>query len=391
MRKQGVKGWLKDDITNRGVTAWALSGMLLAFYVILYWGGSHVGPIPIPDLMGGMASSLSRLFGLVPAGQSAAEYCPQHYCLNKWTIYGFIYTVAIVVGGIYVASKYRHNAYQLVRTSVVVFVQISLAFSIPEILKFFQEPGFLFSYLWPLEIKNLYPSTLSDAPLYFAVWSVVASLIITPILAVLYGKRWYCSWVCGCGGLANTAGEPFRHLTPTSSSSWKFEKVAVHSVLILAFLVTGLLVASSFVGDQYQQFHAFATGLKNFYGFAVVMILSGIAGVVVYPIGGTRFWCRYFCPMAALLGLLQKFGRFRITVKDKMCISCGLCSKYCEMGIDVRAYAQADEDFTRAACVGCGLCEEVCPRGVLHLENKWDQDPQELTVSSLLSESYKDP
>ncbi|MFB6352038.1 MAG: 4Fe-4S binding protein, partial [Bradymonadaceae bacterium] len=69
--------------------------------------------------------------------------------------------------------------------------------------------------------------------------------------------------------------------------------------------------------------------------------------------------------------------------------SCGMCSTYCEMGIDVRAYAQANEDFTRAACVGCGLCEEVCPRGVLHLENKWDKDPQELTMGSLIEESYK--
>jgi hypothetical protein len=26
-------------------------------------------------------------------------------------------------------------------------------------------------------------------------------------------KRWYCSWVCGCGGLAETAGDSFRHQT----------------------------------------------------------------------------------------------------------------------------------------------------------------------------------
>ncbi|RME22207.1 MAG: FeS-binding protein, partial [Candidatus Zixiibacteriota bacterium] len=69
---------------------------------------------------------------------------------------------------------------------------------------------------------------------------------------------------------------------------------------------------------------------------------------------------------------IQKFGRFRITVKPDMCISCGNCSTYCEMGIDVRAYAQTNRSFKRAACVGCGLCAHVCPRGVLKLENKWD-------------------
>jgi len=389
VRKQGFGGWLKDDITNRGATAWALSGMLLSFYLMLYWGGQEIAGIPVPNYVAGLSTAVNELL-FVPAGTAAGAYCGGgNYCITKWTLYGFLYTVAIVGGGAYVVSKYRHNSYQIVRTSVVMVVQISLAFSIPEILRFFQEPAYFLSYLWPLEIKNLYPGTLEQAPLYVTVWMVFGSVIFTPVMGILYGKRWYCSWVCGCGGLANTAGEPFRHLTPTSRNSWKFEQVAIHSVLALALVTTGLVGASYAVGENYPQFRALASTIQNFYGFAVVTMLSGILGVVLYPIGGTRVWCRYFCPMAALLGLLQKFGRFRITVKDDMCISCGLCSKYCEMGIDVRSYAQSNEDFTRAACVGCGLCEEVCPRGVLHLENKWDKDPQEVSFSDLARESYK--
>ncbi len=64
-----------------------------------------------------------------------------------------------------------------------------------------------------------------------------------------------------------------------------------------------------------------------------------------------------------------------------MCISCGLCSKYCEMGIDVRSYAQANQSFTRAACVGCGMCAEVCPRGVLALESRWAKDPHQRSLA----------
>jgi len=73
--------------------------------------------------------------------------------------------------------------------------------------------------------------------------------------------------------------------------------------------------------------------------------------------------------MAAMLGLIQKWGRFQVTVKKDMCISCGNCSTYCEMGIDVRQYAMSNQSFTRASCVGCGMCAQVCPRGVLKLEN----------------------
>ena len=123
------------------------------------------------------------------------------------------------------------------------------------------------------------------------------------------------------------------------------------------------------VGPQYPAFSHIAFKVQEWYGFVVGAILSGIAGVVLYPLLGTRVWCRFFCPMAAILGLVQKFGRFRITVKDNMCISCGNCSTYCEMGIDVRSYAQSNQSFKRASCVGCGMCAHVCPRGVLKLEN----------------------
>jgi polyferredoxin len=95
-----------------------------------------------------------------------------------------------------------------------------------------------------------------------------------------------------------------------------------------------------------------------------------VVGVGFYPLLGSRVWCRFFCPQAAILGLFQRFfSRFRITTNGGQCISCGNCSTYCEMGIDVRAYAQRGANVVRASCVGCGICAAVCPRGVLKLEN----------------------
>ena len=110
--------------------------------------------------------------------------------------------------------------------------------------------------------------------------------------------------------------------------------------------------------------------LRNAYGFAIGAIFSGVVGVGFYPLLGSRVWCRFGCPMAAVLGLQQRFfSRFRITTNGGQCISCGNCSTYCEMGIDVRSYAQRGESIVRASCVGCGICAAVCPRGVLKLEN----------------------
>ncbi len=347
MIRPGRWNRLTHDITHRGVSAWALSALLSGFYVVLYFTEWLTDP--------------AKSIGLG----------------SKWTLYGLLYTIAIVGGGIYVIRKYKHNRYQIVRTCVVMFIQVVLAFAVPHILAFFHQPEYYFSYLWPLKLDYFVPGIIFNHPLPFILYSFLGSLLMVPLLGVFFGKRWYCSWVCGCGGLANTAGDPLRHLTSKSSNSWKFEKAAIHTVLGLCIALTALLFITWGVGSKHPELSHFTYKFQALYGFVVISMLSGVIGVGLYPLGGTRVWCRNFCPMAAMLGLVQKFGRFQVTVKKNMCISCGLCSKYCEMGIDVRSYAQANTSFTRASCVGCGLCAEVCPRGVLKLENVRRPAPQE--------------
>lgn len=206
--------------------------------------------------------------------------------------------------------------------------------------------------------------------MFFLIFGIVMFLVISPILTYFYGKRWYCSWVCGCGGLAETAGDSFRQLSDKSLSAWKLERWMIHSVLILVTIMTAVTLYGYFADKG----SIFGLSIYNYfqkpYGFIIGAAFSGVVGVGFYPILGSRVWCRFGCPMAGLLGLQQKFfSRFRITTNGGQCISCGNCSTYCEMGIDVRAYAQRGQNIVRASCVGCGVCSAVCPRGVLRLEN----------------------
>lgn len=188
------------------------------------------------------------------------------------------------------------------------------------------------------------------------------------MLTYFYGKRWYCSWVCGCGGLAETAGDPYRHLSDKSRSAWRWEVAIIYPVLGFIILTTLVLWINSWSGGSLLG--DLSGGFASTYGFFIGAIFSGVVGVGFYPIMGNRVWCRFGCPMAAYLGLLQKhFSRFRITTNGGQCISCGNCSTYCEMGIDVRWYAQQGKPIIRSSCVGCGICAHVCPRGVLKLEN----------------------
>lgn len=352
--QNGLMATWRERWRSRGWMAWLISALLIGFYVDLYWF-DHLAPI-------------SESLGL----------------RNKWYLYGALYCVAMVGGGIYYLRRHGNSRYNRYRIAVNIFVQVVLAFTLPFVMPLFGGKEFYFSYLWPLKWDLLLPDTIWQLPLYLAIYGGVMSLIAAPVFGFIFGKRWYCSWICGCGGLANTFGDPWRHLTSKKTGAWKFEQVAVHAVLVLVVFMTAVMGIKALIGNDYPQFASFADGTKSFYGFLVGSVLAGVIGTGLYPLLGPRVWCRNFCPMAAMLGLVQKLGRFRIKVKDDMCISCGNCSAYCEMGIDVRAYAQSNQSFTRAACVGCGMCAHVCPRGVLMLENRWntndDKDKQHIVV-----------
>ncbi|MCC6751696.1 MAG: 4Fe-4S binding protein [Deltaproteobacteria bacterium] len=326
---------------DRGLPAWLLSAGLFAFYLVLYFT-SWLDPV-------GRA--------VWPRG-------------DKWSLYGILYTVAVLLGGALFIRRNRRSRYQVIRTTVIMLVQLLLAFLIPAWMRLLSGRDFYFSYLWPLKIEYFYPETIFSYPLPFVLWSFLGALVLAPLLAFLLGKRWYCSWVCGCGGLANTAGDPFRHLSSKRRWAWRLETVSIHLVLVLALVTTALVLVNWGVGKEHPRFAQLAFRVQAFYGFAIGALFSGMLGVGLYPLLGTRVWCRFGCPMAAILGLTQRVGRFRIATQKELCIGCGNCSHACEMGIDVRAYAMRGEEIRRASCVGCGICAHVCPRGVLRLENR---------------------
>jgi len=429
---EGIKNdgvWFKS-ISSRGILGWITGVVLTLFYIVLYFypyllglgvdGASNTGLVSLFD-------PLSKLLSGNPASQ--------------WFVYGSLYTVAILVFGYKFILKYRHNKYQQLRTFSVMFFQLGFAFLIPEFMARLNSDTFKLPYydlknMWPLNYYNFEQYRIDDfinagnIGMALLIFGVVSIFVISPFLTYKYGKRWYCSWVCGCGGLAETAGDSFRQLSSKKLSSWKLERWLVHTVLVFVVLMTtaviytylgydpnkywltkdlflalvgGLLTLvftvvmifkrnelgkdarygaigyfviimvlfgmHYFNGDS-NLFLFEAKTLRSSYGFMIGAIFSGVVGTGFYPILGNRVWCRFGCPMAAILGFQQRmFSKFRITTNGGQCISCGNCSTYCEMGIDVRSYAQKGENIVRSSCVGCGVCSAVCPRGVLKLEN----------------------
>lgn len=346
---------VENPLTNRSALGWIAGVVLTGVYVLIYW---------YPSTLQNLIAVFDPLSWLI-----------RRRAADQWFMYGFFYTVAVLYMGWRAILRYRHNRYQIIRTLSVVFFQLVLAFILPAVLLAFNQPELYFTYFWPLDYDLLWPGNiryLAEQPgglgAFLIFWGAVLAFIATPVLTYFFGKRWYCSWVCGCGGLAETAGDPFRQLSDKSLKAWKIERWMVHGVLAFIVLTTILLWIAAATGGSFLG--GAASSFSRTYGFVIGAVFSGVIGVGFYPILGSRVWCRFGCPMAAALGLLQKyFSRFRITTNGGQCISCGNCSSYCEMGIDVRWYAQRGQNIVRASCVGCGVCSAVCPRGVLKLEN----------------------
>jgi ferredoxin-type protein NapH len=354
----GIKndGIMHSAATNRGWIGIIAFVYLVSFYVVLYFYPDFlVNPILL-------VNPISRAL----SGNVASQ----------WFLYGFIYCTVMSLMAIRMFIKYRHNKYQVLRTASVLFFQIVFAFLIPEMLVRFNLPWYDFKNAWPLDYDFFYAWSLDELRengmigLFILVWGILLTVVIVPVFVYFFGKRWYCSWVCGCGGLAETLGDPYRQLSDKSLKFWKVERWMIHSVFVFATLMTIATIYTYFTNLD-TLFGLVATAdLQVWYGFFIGSIFAGVIGTGFYPVMGNRVWCRMGCPLAAYMGLVQRFkSRFRITTNGGQCISCGNCSTYCEQGIDVRWYAQRGQNIVRSSCVGCGVCSAVCPRGVLKLEN----------------------
>ena len=120
-----------SSATNRGWIAWFVFAFLISFYLVLYFRPSYM--VNWIYLVDPISESLS--------GNPASQ----------WFLYGFLYCIIMSVMAVRMYIKYRHNKYQVLRTTSVLFFQIVFAFLIPEILVRFEKPWYDFKNAFPLD------------------------------------------------------------------------------------------------------------------------------------------------------------------------------------------------------------------------------------------------
>ncbi|MBZ5515786.1 MAG: NAD(P)-binding domain-containing protein [Acidobacteriia bacterium] len=298
--------------------------------------------------------------------------------------YSVLYTLFVTAFGLQALKRWgldRKDRFQVWRYISLMSFQWAI-FLIPEFLfqwavkyewvghKLATDPAFAqqswraygIVYAWPLFFYTFF----FDPHIIWVVWGILLTFVIIPILVLWHGKR-YCSWICGCGGLAETFGDRWRHLAPKGRASIKWEWMNL-AVLVAAVVVTGAVLLKDVVGFL----RAPAGWGGEIYHVAVDVWLVGILPVTLYPFLGGKVWCRYWCPLAKLMHLVSKaytklgWSRFEIRANDK-CIACTECSRNCQVGIDVMNFALKQDSITNenSSCIGCGICVSVCPMDTL--------------------------
>ncbi len=306
--------------------------------------------------------------------------------------YSLLYSIIVVVFGI-LRVRRRKTPYVKLQTTTLAAIQVLPLFLLPEIiLPLLGHNGFFSSGVlnsiadslfpevnyghgreywrayglilaWPLFVYNWF----TESPLWG--WLIIGALqtfVFIPGLIYFYGKGAYCGWICSCGALAETLGDQVRHKMP-HGPRWNRLNMLGQAILLFATVLFALkILAWSGVGWASSLFY---DGFKKIpllnYAWFVDLLLAGVLGYGLYFWYSGRMWCRFACPLAALMHIYARFSKFRIFPEKSKCISCNVCTSVCHQGIDIMNFANKGIPMQDPECVRCSACVQQCPTGVL--------------------------
>lgn len=289
--------------------------------------------------------------------------------------YSAVYTVVMVVFGLQAMKRWSRgwtDTYQIARFSSLILFQV-FSFVLIECLFAIYLPGdtwwraYAVTNPFPLLFDSFYNlSGVSPGELkgIISILAALVTFVVIPIAVRYHGKR-FCSWICGCGGLAETLGDRWRHLSPKGERSRRWEFMG--TLVLFWAVVSAVVILVVYGGNTANSglWHSAYAVIADFWLIAVIP-------VALYPIMGGKIWCRYWCPLAKYMEYLSRlYGRLSITANEK-CIQCTKCSVQCLVGVDVMAFAKNGQAFSNkeTSCIQCGICITVCPMDVLSFKLK---------------------
>ncbi len=175
-------------------------------------------------------------------------------------------------------------------------------------------------------------------------------------ISVLLGVTYYlgnlfCGWVCPKGAVQEFLYK--KKYLKKIPEKLDFILRKFRYILLLLIIIYPLIYHQRIYNkiDPFKMVFNFTGALYILIFMAVILITS----IFVY-----RPFCRYFCPLGALLGLINKIGIFKPRLADRdncICKNKALCEIKCPaQAIKKAEYPVVDNEF----CFSCLECEEAC-------------------------------
>jgi MauM/NapG family ferredoxin protein len=120
------------------------------------------------------------------------------------------------------------------------------------------------------------------------------------------------------------------------------------------------LAAGGWLGREFFSRAALPTGI-----IFIALLLANLAS--------PRFWCRYLCPLGALLALVSRFSLLCLRKDDARCTKCAKCTLYCEG----RSLQGCGDGRQISECLLCLNCAAECPSDALGFESLGVRDSKE--------------
>jgi len=218
-----------------------------------------------------------------------------------------------------------------------------------------------FWFVSPLEgLESILVSRAVALPLLVA-------MAVPVLIAVLLG-RVFCGWICPVHFLSELSDIVLNKLNTTwRRDRWILSRRWLWGALVGELVLTMVLGAPLFVFLSPPGLVGRELMMAVFFQTLTLegMILLAVLGVNLVT---RRFYCRYLCPLGALLGLLGGRRRLLITKNEADCTQCGQCESRCPLGLSPRR-----GEGQSLYCWNCGECTDACPTECLRFS--WRQEP----------------
>ena len=189
--------------------------------------------------------------------------------------------------------------------------------------------------------------------------SALVMLGLTGILSLLFGPV-FCSWLCPLGSLQEWLGKLGRKIFKKSYNHFlqpKMESILKwFRYLVLVWVIYVTARSGELLFGSVDPYYA----LFNFWSGEVAVQALVILGVTLLgSLFVERPWCRFACPLGALLGLTNLVRIFRIRREPSTCINCKKCESACPMKIKVSVKSVV-RDLSCNSCMRC-TSDNACP------------------------------